>query len=863
LPFLSFSPLIDRAAAGVPRLWWLALSLLLLAGEAAAQARVDDIRIEGLQRISAESVFAVLPIEVGQPLDAVDSAAAIRAIFATENFQDIQLAVEDGVLLVNVQERPSISEINIDGNKAIETESLLKGLREQGLAEGRVFRRATLEGMRRELARQYGAQGRYDAEITTDVVAKPRNRVAVDVSIDEGSVAKIRRINLVGNTVFDDDQLRELMELKDRSWLPFFSSKQKYSREKLTGDLEALSDFYLDRGYIQFDMRAVQVAIGPEKNDIYITLNMDEGEQYQVDTVSLAGEVRDQAEKLQQVFLPSKGQVFSQALVTHTEKLMKRVMGNEGYTFAEIKSIPEVDEENKTVDITFFVEPKKRSYVRRIEFSGNHKTQDEVLRREMRQMEAAVASTELIELSRVRLQRLGFFKEAAVETPQVAGSEDLVDVKFRVEEQSSGSVSASLGYSQDVGLIFGADLQQNNFLGSGKQVSVQANRSQFRTSYGLSYINPYYTEDGVSRGFSVFFRETDFKEINVASYSTNSYGGSVIFGYPIDETQSLRFSAGYTHTEVQTGYEVVQEISRTPLPLPGYEVGSSDYLNSADYPSDPANTVIDDDKFKETTADLFAQGEPGFLDLHGDQFGVFLLNGSWRESTLNRGMLATRGHSNSLQLELAVPGSELEYFRLTYRGQRFLPLGEHVTLRLRAEVGYGGGYGETEELPFFEHFFAGGFGSVRGFQSNTLGPASSPALIPVLLPAQSAAGWQDVYLVEDGRLQSTPRGSLDSFGGNFLLEGSVELLFPLPFVKDQRSSRAALFYDAGNVFSSHCRSTQLNCSDFDLAELRSSVGVAITWLTGVGPLSFSFGLPLEYSELDERESFQFSLGRAF
>ena len=865
-------PSIGSRAAGKVRLACGVLVLAASVQSTQAQAQqIQDIRIEGLQRVSAESVFAVLPIDIGQSVNPRQVAAASRAIFSTGNFQDIQIGIDNGVLVISLQERPSVSEINIEGNKAIETDALLDGLRDQGLAEGRVFQRATLEGMRRELARQYGAQGRYDAEITTDVVAKPRNRVAIDIFIDEGSVAKIKQINIVGNEVFDDDHLRDLMELKDRGWFSFFRGSKKYAREKLSGDLETINDYYLNRGYIKFNMRAAQVSVGPSKDSVYITINVDEGERYQVNNVILAGDVKDQAQPLEALFLLTKGRTFSQALVTRTEELMKRIMGNEGYAFAEINSIPEVNEDDKTVDITFFVVPGKRTYVRKIEFEGNYKTADEVLRREMRQMEGGIASTDLIELSRVRLERLGFFKEARVETPEVAGSEDLIDVKFKVEEQSSGSVSASIGFSQDVGLIFGADFQQNNFLGSGKQFGIQANRSRFRTTYSLSYVNPYYTEDGVSRGFSVFFSETDFDEINVASYSTNRYGGSVIFGYPINETQAMRFSVGYTKTEIETGFAAVQEITRTPLPFSGLSVGVARYLDrtNPDYANfDTASGEIIADFENElplTTADQFAFDELGFVDRNGDNFGVFLLNASWRESTLNRGILANRGHSNNLSFELSVPGSEVEYYRVSFDSQYFVPAGP-FTLRFRNEVGYGDGFGNTSELPFFEHYLAGGFGSVRGFESNTLGPRSTPArLYRQLNPAISATSTLPVYeLGSNGVLTSDPLDlTPDPFGGNMLFEGSVELLFPLPFLKDQRSVRAALFYDYGNVFSDNCRSTQINCSKFDIGELRAAAGIGVTWLSGFGPLSFSLGVPMEYNNFDEREVFQFSLGRAF
>jgi len=843
------------------------LLALCVVTPAAAQSDdvIKDIRIEGLQRVAAESVFAVLPLDVGDSLTESAVANTVRAVFGTGNFQNVELGIDQGVLVVLVEERPSISAISIEGNKAIQTESLLDGLRNQGMAEGRVFQRATLEGMRKELARQYGAQGRYDAQVTTDVIAEPRNRVAVDIVIDEGKPAKIKKINIVGNRHYSDEQLLELMELKDRGFFTKLGSKNKYAREKLSGDLENIEDYYRDRGYIQFRIASANVSVGPSKDSVYISITVDEGERYTVANIDLAGEVKEQAALLERAYLVRDGQVFSQGLVTATEDLMKRVMGNQGYAFAEIKSIPEVNEDEKTVDITFLVEPGKRTYVRRVEFSGNSKTADYVLRREMRQLEGAIASTDLIERSRVRLERLGFFDNVKVETPEVAGSDDLIDAKFVVDEQSFGSVSASLGYSQDVGVIFGADFQQNNFMGTGRQVNVQANRSSYRTSYSLSYVNPYYTPEGVSRGFTVFARETDFDAINVTSFSTNSWGGSVIFGYPLSETQSIRFSIGYTSTAIETGFAAVQEIKASPLAELSLEPGIA-YKVSTAIDTSQIYTPGVSPELVLTNQEEFLLSEPGFVDINGDDFGVVTLSSSWRESTLNRGIFPTAGHANSVQLEATVPGSEIDYFKLSYNGQYYKPLNRHFTLRVRGELGYGRGYGGVDELPFFENYFTGGIGSVRGFESNTLGPKSTPARVyntgQVLV---SPTDGLRTYLADDnGDLLSSPVDlDPDPFGGNILAEGSVELILPTPFAKGSRAVRTVAFYDIGNVFNDSCRSTQLNCSNFEWSQLRSSVGLSLTWLSGFGPLSFSFGFPLEEQPDDKTEFFQFTLGGAF
>ncbi|MCB1844796.1 MAG: outer membrane protein assembly factor BamA, partial [Halioglobus sp.] len=486
----------------IPRMpKWLALALLLLVPAALAQNEtfiISDIRVEGLQRISAGSVFAALPVGVGDILNARVVRAAARSLFATGNFDDIRLGRDGNVLVVMVVERPSISEINIEGNKAIETEALLEGLKGAGLAVGQVFQRSTLEGMQLELQRQYVQQGRYDANIETEVIPEPRNRVTVNIDVDEGTVAAIKHVNVVGNSVFSDEELIDLFELKTTGWFSFFTNDDKYSREKLTGDLENLSSYYLDRGYLQFRIDSTQVSVSPDKKSVYITANVSEGEKFTVSSVDLSGDLVLPEEDLRRFLLVSEGQTFSQQMVTSTEEFITRRLGNEGYNFAKVTGIPELNEEDNSVAMKFFVDPGKRTYVRRINFKGNLKTVDDVLRREMRQMESAPASAAAIEQSRVRLERLGFFSKATVETPEVPGHDELIDVEFAVEEQSSGSIGASFGFAQDAGLILGLNLQQDNFLGTGKRVGIALNSSKYQDLYNFSYTNPYYTEDGVS-----------------------------------------------------------------------------------------------------------------------------------------------------------------------------------------------------------------------------------------------------------------------------------------------------------------------------------------------------------------------------
>ena len=858
---------------------------LAFAGMACAESFVvSDIRVEGLQRISPGSVFNDIPVRVNDRIDETAIAATARALFHTGNFDDVQIGRDGDVLVITVVERPSISEINIEGNKAIKTDDLLKGLKDAGLAVGQVFQRVTLEQIRVELERQYVSQGRYDATIETEVAEQARNRVAVNIDINEGNVARIKHINIVGNSVFDEDDLVGLFELKTTGWFSWLSGNDKYSREKLNGGLENLNSYYLDRGYIRFNIDSTQVSITPDRKAVYITVNISEGEKYKISKVDLSGELVIPEEEMQGLLLMQEGQDFSQVQATNTEELITRRLGIEGYTFAKVNGIPEIDDADHTVAMKFFVDPGKRTYVRRIEFRGNTKSVDEVLRREMRQMESAPASTALIEQSRVRLERLGFFKEVKTQNVPVPGTDDMIDVQYSVEEQSSGSIGASIGYAQDAGLILGANLQQNNFLGTGKQVGIGLNTSKYQDLYSFNYVNPYYTEDGVSRGFSIFYRSTDLEEINIASYTTDTIGGTVSFSYPISETQRLGLSFGISRTEIGAGIGAVQEISGSPRPIRdtiGY-ISQSDLNDSGWFDLEAIQPLNDD---------IFQTGLPkGFLDIHGDRFDNFTLTGSWTQSALNRGQLATRGYSQSLSLQVAAPGSDLTYWKLMYSGQLFIPLWRDFTLRLHTDLGYGDGWGSTRQLPFYENFYSGGFRSVRGFKSNTLGPQSTRALrysilnIPKYDDNGNIVDFQRkfVYVTcardDDANASHTKCGPdgqkvlysplgyddrYNAFGGNALVEGGVEVLFPLPFIKDQRSVRSGVFLDFGNVFDTNCAATQVICSDLDFGELRYSVGFGVTWITGFGPITFSLAKPLNDERYDRTEVFQFSLGQGF
>ncbi|MBW4936108.1 outer membrane protein assembly factor BamA [Marinobacter sp. F4206] len=744
---------------------------------------VADIEVEGLQRVSAGTVFSAFPVNIGEQVDPAELADAIKSLFGTGLFTDIEASRDAGVLILTVRERPSISAIEIEGNKNIETDMLMDALSGAGLQEGQVFRRATLERLELEILRSYIAQGRYNARVTATAEELPRNRVSISLDINEGTVAAIHHINIVGNQDFGDEQLLDLFELQTSSWWNSITNSDKYARERLSGDLESLRSFYLDRGYLDFNVESSQVSISPDKQQVFIAIALNEGPQYTISEINLRGDLIVGEEELRKLIPVEEGDVFSRARMTAISEALSFRLGREGYAFANVNAVPEPGE-NNTAAVTFFVEPGKRAYVRRVNFDGNVSTRDDVLRQEMTQMEGGIASSDRIEFSKTRLERLGFFKTVNVETVPVPGTDDLVDVNYSVEEQPTGSLSASVGFSQDSGVILGANVSENNFFGTGKRVSFGVNVSDSVKSANVSYLDPYYTVDGVSRGFSLFARETDYEEEDISSYLLDEYGGRVTFGYPTDNITRLNFGLGYTRSNIKEGAFTSQE-------------------------------VID------------------FIDEEGDSFDNYFLFGSWRRSTLNRGVLPTDGYSHSVSLDLAVPGSDLTFYKLSHKTDFYQPLtssGRWI-VRARTDIGYGDGYKDRTQMPFYEHFYAGGYGSVRGYEANSLGPRAT----------------------NNPNDLSEP----DPFGGNLLTEGSLELIFPTPFAGDSRSMRTAFFVDAGQVFDTD--------RGFDpaLDEVRLSAGVGFQWITAVGPLAFSLAQPLNDKAGDDTQVFQFSLGQTF
>ncbi|MDI9245106.1 outer membrane protein assembly factor BamA [Marinobacter sp. CHS3-4] len=749
----------------------------------AEEFTVSDIEVEGLQRVSAGTVFSAFPVSIGEPVDQFELANAIKDLFRTGLFTDIEASRDESVLILTVRERPSITSIDIEGNKNIETPMLMDALSSAGLQEGQVFRRATLERLELEILRSYIGQGRYSARVEAKAETLPRNRVAISLEINEGSVAAIQHLNIVGNEAFDDETLLELFELQSTSLWNSLTNADKYARERLSGDLETLRSYYLDRGYIDFNIESSQVSISPDKKQVFIALSVNEGPEYTVSEVKLRGDLIVDESELRELVPIEEGDVFSQARVTAISELLSRRLGREGYAFANVNGVPETSDDN-TASVTFFLEPGKRAYVRRINFEGNVSTRDDVLRQEMTQMEGGVASTDRIEYSKTRLERLGFFETVNVETVPVPGTDDLVDVNYSVTEQATGSLSASVGFSQASGVILGANISENNFFGTGKQVSIGVNVSDSIKSANFSYQDPYYTVDGVSRGFSVFARETDFEEQDISSYLLDEYGGRLSFGYPIDGITRLNFGVGYTLSKLKSGTFTSQE-------------------------------VLD------------------FIDQEGEQFNNYFLFGSWRQSTLNRGVLPTNGYSVSLSGDVAVPGSDLTFYKLSQKTDFYQPLNDAQTwvFRARSEIGYGDGYDGRRVMPFYEHYFAGGYGSVRGYEANSLGPLATNAPNDLSDP--------------------------DPFGGNLLSEASLELIVPTPFAGDSRSMRTAFFVDAGQVFDAD------RGFSWTLDDVRASAGIGFQWITAVGPLAFSLAKPLNDERGDDTQVFQFSLGQTF
>ena len=759
---------------------------------------VQDIKVVGLQRISVGTVFNYLPVNVGDTLQQKNVGPAIRALFKTGFFKNISLQREGSTLLIVVKERPSIAEVELEGNEDLSTEDLTKALKGIGLSEGGVFNRQVLDKVEQELRRQYFSNGKYGLKINTKIIDLERNRVKVSINISEGAAAKIKSVNIIGSSVFPEDDLLDEFELNVTSMFSFYTKDDQYSKQKLTADLERLRSYYLDRGYIQFLIKSTQVSITPDKKSIYITINVEEGEMFTLAKVKLSGQLVVPPEELIELLEVGPGETFSRKSATRTSKAISDRLGEEGYAFANVNMVPDIHNDSKTVDITFFVDPASRVYVRRIHLQGNTGTRDQVLRREMRQMENAWASSANIERSKARLNRLGYFENIGIETPTVPGTRDQMDLVYSVSEKSSGNLSAGLGYSQTQGIIYNASVTQDNMFGSGKRVSLSFNKSDVSTMYSIGFTNPYFTRDGVSLGYHALYRETDAIEANLSNYLTDVISGGFNFGFPINENQ--RFSLGFDvkHTTIKAG-----EFSPPEL--------------------------------------------KDWMDANGDEFLTLPISIGWVRDTLDKPVFSTEGSQQRISASVAIPGSDIQYYKVSIKDRHFFPIAKDLTLKIMASAAYGDGYAGTEGLPFFENYFGGGVNSVRGFRDNTLGPKDNCNGVGFPNCPGSVAG-------------SEPR----PYGGNIKILGNTELLFPIPFMSDVESVRLSVFFDIGTIQGAY-RDVNGNRVEpnFSLSEFKYSTGLAAQWMSPFGALQISYGYPINADINDETQEFQFSFGSQF
>jgi outer membrane protein insertion porin family len=734
---------------------------------------VKDIRVEGVQRTDAGTVFSYLPIKVGDRVDDEKASAAVKALYATGFFRDVRLEAEDGVLVVIVQERPTISQIDIVGTKEFEKDTLKKALKDIGIAESRIFDRSALDRAEQEFKRQYINRGYYAMKVTTTATPQERNRVAVNFTVEEGDVAKIANINIVGAQVFSEKTLISEMQLSTPGWLTWYTKNDQYSKQKLQADLETLRSYYTNRGYLEFTVDSTQVSITPDKEDIYITVNITEGPRYTFSDVRLAGELLLPEEELRRLITVKPGDVYSREKLTQSAKAVSDRLGSDGYAFANVNAVPEVDRANRQAAFTFYIDPGRRVYIRRINISGNVRTRDEVIRRELRQLEGAWYDATRIDRSKVRVVRLNFFEDVNIETPAVPGSPDQVDLDVTVTEKATGNLLAGVGYSSADGVVLSGSISQNNVFGTGNSVAASINTSRVNRTIALTFIEPYWTADGVSRAIEFYDKSVDPSSLPIAQYSSTTLGGALGFGVPITETDTINIGGRYEHT----------------------------------------------------TLHLFDNSPPVYLDFVR-QFGfvtnTYILTAGWARDTRDSVLFPTKGLLQSAFGELGLPFGSLQYYKANYLIQWFTPMPLGSVLMLRGDVGYGGGLSD-KTLPFFKAYYGGGVGSVRGYETASLGP-------------QDAQG--------------------NSIGGRRKIIGNVELFFPLPGTKaGDQSTRLSVFADAGQIHDAGFQP--------ELESFRFSVGAGLAWNSPVGPLKFSYGVPINKKVSDKVQHFQFQVGTVF
>ncbi|MEE4245553.1 MAG: outer membrane protein assembly factor BamA [Kangiellaceae bacterium] len=815
-------------------------SISVLTANAFDPFQVQDIKVNGLQRIELGTFFTYLPIQVGETLDQARLPNIIRSLNGSGAFQYIKVSRENGVLIIDVEERPIISDIIIEGNKQLKTEDLLRGMAGAGFAKGEVYEAAALEAISSGIQDQYFSNGKYGVKVKARAVPISRNRVQVRMDIDEGEPSRIKEINIVGNDSFSDDELLAQFELTTGGTFSFITNDNQYAKEKLSGDMEKLRNFYLDRGYLTFQITSTQVSISPDRKYMFITLNIKEGEKFKISEIKFSGDLVYTEEQLRNLVPLKENDTYSGAAFTFAEQRISEWLGYRGYAFAKVITAPQIDEENREVAVTIVVDPKKKTYVNRVTFAGNESTNDHVLRRESRLMEGESLSTQLVERSKMRLERLPYIESASVETPKVDGTDDQVDVAFQVKERSAGTIQGGLGYGNFFGLSLNASIAHDNFLGSGNQVGFSINTNQAIKNYSLNFNNPFITIDEVSLGFNLFFRETDFGALNVNRSSQKSLGLGGNLGVPLSEVSRLNFGATWLQNQINSFPRTIAGGRSQPI------------------------------------LDLFEGfGLDPFLETSLD-FNLVELQSSWVRNSLNRGIFPDQGSLNQVALEATVPDSDLEYYKVSYQFMNYWAFARGWSLKTAFGLSYGNGYGEggSRVLPYFENFFAGGFDGLRGFENNTVGPREiirSPTTQTVIAPDGTS---YPVILPRENDIIELSRFST---GGNAKATATLEIIFPTPFAENNRSVRTSFYIDAGNVWDTEFDRSRYdglivrlpngaigNMPDFgDFGTYRVSAGIAVQWLSPMGPISISFGTPLKEQPFDDFEGMQFNIGRTF
>jgi outer membrane protein insertion porin family len=740
---------------------------------------VKDIRVEGIQRTEAGTVFNYLPIHIGDKIDEDQVAKAVKALYATGFYRDVRIDVDKDVLVVIVDERPAIAEIDFSGNKAFESKDLLKGLKDVGLAESRTFDRSQLEKAEQEIKRLYLTRAYYGVTVKTTVSPLERNRVAITFEVTEGEVAKIKSIRILGAKAFKERSLIDLMTLEEAgNWFEWFHH-DKYSKQELQADIEEIRSWYLDRGYLNFAIESTQVSITPDKKDVYISIAISEGKQYKISSVKLAGELLVPEPELRKLVTLKSGEIYSRAKVNGVTKAISDRLGNDGYAFANVNAAPELNDQTQEVALTLFVDPGRRAYVNRINIVGNNRTRDEVIRRELLQMESAWFDRDKVDKSKVRVDRTGFFEDVSIDTVPVTGAADQVDLNVNVKERATGSLSVGVGYSASDKLALMGSISQTNLFGTGNSLSLGVNTGKVNRALNISYENPYWTEDGVSRAFDVYDKKVDTTSLEVAGYKTNSIGTGVRFGIPVSLDDKIYLGASVDHTRI-------------------------------------------------TVSDTSPQLYKDFVNDNGNTVTTLLTTIGWSRDKRDSIIYPTTGTYQRFSTEVAIPPAALRYARMTYQWQRYFPLSHTYTLMLNSDVGAAQGYG-GQSVPFYKNFYAGGIGSVRGFKDNTIGPQVFS------------------YTDTDGNSQYA------RVGGTRRALGSAEIFFPVPGMKEKdRSLRLSTFVDAGTLWGVG--------SGFSVGDIRVSAGLGMSWISPIGPLKFSLGVPLVKKSGDESQMFQFLIG---